>query len=243
MSRTCFTRYTFARGVIVRDLSFEVRAAKYGDTKEIDRASSAEKEIRNAWEPDVVDAMHRPIGLRQAYGLMGLLLGLFPPAALFWKIFGYGVFSPSPWIKGLWFLTPMFVAMNLACAAVGYLAADMFRRNLTRPRAGCGILGSKYELGDYVLWRKFLFLLPFVAAFWGLITGGAGGVLFFGFGIVFGSIIAIPVGVLGMTAFGISHRILQRDGMIELRQLLPVALGIASAITAFILGAPIGPFR
>jgi hypothetical protein len=143
----------------------------------------------------------------------------------------------------MWFVTPLFLTMNLVCAGVGYLVGDVLRRNLTHREAGRANLPTAYEAARYIPWRRFLFVLPFLGAFWGLITGGAGGVLCFGFGITIGAIFAMPVGVLGMSAFGVSHRLLQRDGMIELSQLLPVTLGIATAITAFILGAPIGQLR
>src|SRR4051812_21316623 len=46
---------------------------------------------KHAAEEDELLLMRRPMDTRRAYALFGLMLGLFPPAAIFIKIFGYGL--------------------------------------------------------------------------------------------------------------------------------------------------------
>jgi hypothetical protein len=193
-------------------------------------------EKRVALDEAKVASMRRPVGLRDAYGLMGMLLGLLAPAAIFWKFFNYGLTSDTHG-RGVGLASLLLLAMNLVCAFVGDRAGDLFRRNLTLRRVGRAEL--EYEPATYISWPKFLIALPVVAAGWGLLTGALGGVICFGVGVAIGPIFAIPVGVAGMSTFGLLHRWLQSDGMIELSHLLIAALGVALAITALILAAPI----
>lgn len=209
---------------------------------EIERAEQ-EREIRDVREQAAVKAMRHPIDVERAYAIMGLLLGLLPPAAIFWKLFGYGAYSASSMLSGSWFYTALFLAMNLACAGVGYLSGDFFRRNLTRQKRGGPTIIHSYDAVEYISWPKFLFTLPLLAVSWGVFTGGAGGVLCFGLGFMIGPIFAVPIGIIGLTPFGILHRLLQRGGMIELSRLLIIAVGIVWVITEVILLAPVERWR
>ena len=62
--------------------------------------------------------MRQPIALRQAYGLLGAMLGVLPPAAIFQKIFGYGFGGPSSRDSLLVIL--LCLAMNVVCGIVGW---------------------------------------------------------------------------------------------------------------------------
>ncbi len=81
-------------------------------------------------------------------------------------------------------------------------------------------------------------MLPMAAAFgilWALVTGAAGGAIFFGIGAIFGAVCAIPVGIAAFLIFTPIHRLLAHGGMIDARHFWPLALGIVAVITMLIL--------
>lgn len=174
-----------------------------------------------------VELMRWPVSTATSFRTLGLLLGIFPPAAIFWEFarygsvyFGCGTHPPGINTRGVLFC----VGMNLVCAVVGWLMGGVLTR----------ILGKRGQNS----WIKMVLLLPLLAALWGTITGAAGGAVLYGVGALFGPIFAIPVALLGFTAFGLAHHSLQRDGMIRTSHLLPLAVGITATISAFILGLP-----
>ncbi len=67
-------------------------------------------------------------------------------------------------------------------------------------------------------------------------TGALGGFVFFGIGAFVGAALAVPVGALAFAVFAPLHRLLARGGMIDARQLWPLALGVSGTIAALILG-------
>lgn len=159
--------------------------------------------------------MRAPLRTEEAFRRFGLLLGLLPPAAIFWRMFGVRMFEGS----GFWLA--LCVVMNVACCLAG--------------RALAGHLGRRvdgFERGSWPV--TFAASVP-LGFLWGLGTGTIGGAPAFGLGAFFGAACAIPVGVLAFALFIPLHRLLARGGMIEARHFWPLACGIAGTITALIL--------
>lgn len=163
--------------------------------------------------------MLRPRSVEQAYGLLGFTLGTFPPAAIFTRLFGAQIMRAD--FDELIFVILLF-AMNLVCAVTGYGMGRVF-----------GKLNFQLERAS---WTKLLLLSPLVGLLWGIVTGAAGGIVFFGVGAFFGPFFAIPVSMIAFPVFAILHRLLERGGMIERRHSLPLAFGVSLTIAAFILG-------
>lgn len=163
--------------------------------------------------------MHRPLPAKKAYALLGTLLGTFPPAAIFLRMFNYGFSGSGEWRV---VLLLMFVAMNVVCCLVG--------------RRMGSLLGQQVDELRRASWTKALLIYLCMGFAWGIVTGAAGGVLFFVFGAYFGALCASLVGTLAFALFGPLHRLLARGGMIDARQLWPLACGITGVIVALILG-------
>lgn len=168
-----------------------------------------------------LEMMSRPLPVRRVYELLGLMLGVIPPAVIFAKIFGYGVVNNygfgSGLGAGLFFLCLM---MNLVCALVGYLMG----RSLSRP-AMIAVRSSRSQM---------VIVLALLGLAWGLTTGIAGGVFFFGVGALAGPVFAIPIGVVSFLVFGALHRWLERGEMMETKHFIPLATGITAAISMLI---------
>jgi hypothetical protein len=184
------------------------------------------------------EMLRRPVPMITAYRLMGLLLGLAPPAAIFWKLFHFGLLGPRMGDMESVAAFIFFLAMNGICAGIGYLMAGKICHWLVQPYFTSSVIFEEYKPVQHLSWLEFMFRLPLLAVVWGMITGALGGVLFVGIGAAIGPVFAVPVGVFGLTTFGVLHRWLERDGLIETRQLLPLAFGITATITALILGWP-----
>jgi hypothetical protein len=160
--------------------------------------------------------MRSPVAAKDAYAYFGLLLGLLPPAAIFGKAVKYGLNENAAAVFAFCLL------MNLTCAFVGKFIAGVFADifiNLERKS-----------------WTKMLLLSSLLGFCWAIITGAAGGAIFFGFGAIFGIICAVPVGAAAFPFFAAIHRVLERGTEIEWKHFLPLAFGISTAVSAFILG-------
>ncbi len=160
--------------------------------------------------------MRHPATTRSAYVLLGLLLGTFPPAAIFIRLFDYGSDGEDKYT-----LFVLCLAMNVVCAFMGRWVG-----------AALAELMAEIEAKSLSL---VLPSLPLIGALWAIVTGAAGGFVFFVFGAIFGAIFALPVGALGFLLFASLHRILSHDGMIEAKYLWPLAGGLTSFIVALIL--------
>jgi len=158
--------------------------------------------------------MQSPLTTEQAYRWFGTFLGLLPPFALFERIFKGATQEHFLWVV-------LFAAMNTVCCLVGRWFGGRIGRwagdPRTRTRAG------------------YALLVLVMAGTWSIVTGGLGGVLFFGIGAVFGVFCAAPVAFAAFPVFAILHRLISRDGMIEARHTWPLAFGIPLTIAAFIL--------
>lgn len=163
--------------------------------------------------------MRRPLAPQDAYGQLGLLLGIIPPAAIFYSMFN--LIRPSEFGTSLGFIA-LFVLMNVICALVG--------RGMGR-----GLGKSAFKIERFS-WSAMLLTMPFVGLTWGLVTGFLGGLIFFGLGAIGGVMIAAPVGAIAFTVFAILHRLLERGSLIDSRHFLPLAYGISIAMAAFFLG-------
>lgn len=162
--------------------------------------------------------MRRPESAQRAWALFGLMLGLFPPAAIFIKVFGYGLGFRGESTLLFW----VCLLMNFTCAGVGYVMGSA--------------LGRSVETLERGTWTKMLILSPFVGAAWGAVTGGSGGLIFVGIGAIFGILFAVPIGALAFLMFAALHRPLARGGKIEARHLWPLASGITLVAAALVLG-------
>jgi hypothetical protein len=174
--------------------------------------------FRHASEEEELLLMRSPMAIRRAFALLGLMLGLFPPAAIFIKMFGYGLGGYDA--KPLLFF--ICLLMNAACAGVGYCM-------------GGALSGAVRNVENY-RWTVMMTVLPLIGAAWGAVTGFAGGLLFVGIGAIFGAIFAIPIGALAFTLFAPLHRLLARGGMIDARHFWPLASGATLLAAALVLG-------
>lgn len=159
--------------------------------------------------------MRSPVSAKDAYGYFGLLLGLLPPAAIFGRSFNYGLTDNNG-------VFAFCLLMNLVCAFVGYKVGIWFSDSLAK--------------SERKSWTKMLLLSALLGFCWAVITGAAGGAIFFGVGAIFGAVCAIPVALVAFPLFAVCHRLLERGNQIERKHFLPIAFGISTAISAFILG-------
>ena len=154
----------------------------------------------------------------QAFAYFGLLLGTFPPLAIFIKFLSEkGIFRNEDfWVLGV------IAIINLITATVGYFSGK--------------IVGKIVSELEKFSWSYMIFSLPFIGLLWGILAGGAGGIIIFVVGAFFGAAFGALVGSVALPAFAIFHRLLKTGDQFDRRHFLPVAFGIALIISAFILG-------
>jgi len=162
--------------------------------------------------------MNNPLSIEKTFALFGLLLGIFPPMAIFIRFFAEkGIFRGEDfWIVGV------LAVINLITATVGYFSGKFIGKTL----------GELEKLS----WSYMIAVSPFIGILWGIIAGGAGGIIIFGIGALFGAVLGAAVGALALPAFAVFHRWLKKGDQIDSRHFLPVAFGITFIISAFILG-------
>jgi len=162
--------------------------------------------------------MKNPLSAEKTFARFGLLLGVFPPAALFTRFFiDSRIFqSEDVWILGV------AAIVTLISTVVGYFSGKF--------------IGNVVIETEKLSWSKMLTILPFVGILWGIMAGGAGGIIIFGVGAFFGALIGSLVGSVALPFFSIFHRLLKRGDKIESNHFLPLAFGIAFIISAFFLG-------
>ena len=162
--------------------------------------------------------MKNPLSVEKTFAYFGILLGAFPPTALFTRFFIDSRIFQS---EGVWLLGIAAIVI-LISTVVGYLSGK-FIGNIV------------FEL-EKLSWSKMLTAIPFVGIFWGVIAGAAAGVIIFGIGAFFGAVIGGLVGAAALPFFSIFHRLLKRADKIERKHFLPLAFGITFIISAFFLG-------
>jgi len=161
--------------------------------------------------------MQHPLSPKEVFAYLGLLLGVFPPAAFFFKFFSARNFRREDlWILGL------LLIVNLVSAVVGYFSGKL--------------IGGIVRESERLSWTKMVLLLPFVGIIWGILAGGASGAFIFVIGAFFGAFLGAMVGSVGISLFAVFHRLLKRGDKMELKHFLPLAFGTSLVISAFILG-------
>lgn len=158
--------------------------------------------------------MSNPLSLEKTFSYFGLLLGVFPPAAMFLR------FAVDARLDG-WVFGVMLI-INLISAVVGFFSGKVVAKAVR----------SAEKLG----WLSMILVVPFLGLLWGAVSGAAGGVVVFIFGAFFGAILGGMVGSAALPVFTIIHRLLKKGESIELKHFLPVAFGITFVICGFILG-------
>ncbi|MCU0238289.1 MAG: hypothetical protein MUC29_02525 [Pyrinomonadaceae bacterium] len=174
--------------------------------------------FRNDLEEFEAELIKKPITTQKAFQLFGALLGTFPPMTLF------GMFlakSNVNYSTDFWII-PLLLLVNCVCALTGYFSGKL--------------IGKMVAETEKWNWGYMLLVLPFIGIFWGIMTGGAGGVFIFVIGAFFGAIIASAVGSVGVTTFTLLHRWLKKGDVIESNKFIPIAVGITATICALFLG-------
>ncbi|MGQ0541082.1 MAG: hypothetical protein ACT4O9_04425 [Blastocatellia bacterium] len=179
------------------------------------KETSAFRDERERFE---AETMKLPIRSGNAFALFGLMIGLFPPAAINLKIFFQnGGFQTDDLV-----IAALFVVANAVTATVGYYTGFLVSRLVK--------LASMFSFSNNVI------LTIFIGLICGIVSGGVGGIFILIFGAFFGSIIGGITGAVVLPVFTLLHRLLSRGGLIELKHFLPIAFGIAFSASAFILG-------
>ncbi len=169
-------------------------------------------------EKTEVALMANPLNDKQAFAYFGLLLGTFPPAAIFTRFFmNAGAFrNDEMWVIGV------VAIINLISAIVGYFSGKMVGK----------MVGGLEEMS----WTKMLLALPFVGILWGILAGGAGGIIVFVVGAIFGAAFGAMVGGVALPFFAVFHRLMKKGDVIDRKHFYPLAFGITFVICAFIFG-------
>ena len=169
--------------------------------------------------------MLRPLPTEEAYRLFGTLLGLLPPFALFARILGAAVVEKTsrglPTPDGVLYWGLLFLTMNVTCCLVGRKFGGFLGRQTGDPRTRS--MGAS------------LFVSLLYGLFWGVVTGAAGGAVAFLIGALGGIVVAVPVALAAFPVFALLHRLLSHGGMIEERQVWPLAFGVPLVVSALIL--------
>jgi len=185
-----------------------------------DEARRKPSHIAEEWRALRSAKLGQPLTTEEAYAWFGTFLGLFPPFAFFGHTHGRLATEDAALF---WLL--LFLSMNAVCCLVGRKFGAHLGRTIGDVRARS--------------WPVFIIVSLLEGIAWGGITGGAGGAIGFGIGAFFGAACAIPVALAAFPVFAALHRMLSHDGMIEQRQLWPLALGVPVVVAALILGAAI----
>jgi hypothetical protein len=175
---------------------------------------------RNAREEVEMLLMLRPISTKRAYTLYGMLLGTFPPLAIFYKVLD-GM-AGHQWVYIAQVVALLLLMMLAVCCLVGRAMGSVMGEWLTGKEGGS--------------WVKKFFEALVAGIAWGAVTGAAGGVPAFGIGAIYGQAFAVAVGIVAFPLFAMLHRPLARGGMIDARHFWPLACGVVMVISALILG-------
>ena len=162
--------------------------------------------------------MENPISTSKVFAYFGLMLGIFSPAAIFTRFLmeSENFRGEDSWILGV------LAVVNLITAVTGYFSGKLIAKLVTK-------------IENYSWWTMLL-LLPLIGILWGIMSGGAGGIVILIFGAIFGAVFGAMVGSIALPLFTIFHRILKKGELMEFKYFLPLSLGITFTICAFILG-------
>jgi hypothetical protein len=186
---------------------------------EVNAETSRKKSLFHSDREELeVALMSNPYSIKKTFSYFGLILGTFTPAAMFARFLIGSQISQSNdfWIIGL------MLVINLLSAAAGYFSGKM--------------IGRIVSDAEKISWTRMILTLPFVGILWGILAGGAGGIIVLFFGAFFGAALGAAVGSIALPAFAILHRLLKHGDKIEEKHFLPLAYGVTFIISAFILG-------
>lgn len=204
---------------LVNDGGDEITLKRLNTLLNLNAETSREKTMfRSERERTEAALMKDPLTEKQAFAYFGLLLGTFPPAAIFARLLtdAGNLHGDDYWMIGV------MAIVNLISAIVGYFSGKLIGK----------IVASFEKLS----WTKMLLAMPFIGILWGIMAGGAGGIIIFVVGAVFGAMLGAAVGSIALPVFAVFHRLLKTGDVIDRREFLPLAFGITLAISAFILG-------
>jgi hypothetical protein len=162
--------------------------------------------------------MLKPLDTERAFAFYGLMIGTLSPASIFARwLMSVSSHDPVPvWVAG------MMTIVVLLSGVIGCVSGK--------------VVGKAVRNLERRSWSAMILAMPFVGLLWGMVAGGAGGLIIFVVGAFFGAILGGIVGALALPAFVILHRALKRGDMIDQRHFLPLAFGVTLTICSFILG-------
>lgn len=177
----------------------------------------AKANFKSEFEQFEVDLMKNPLSAEQTFAYFGLMLGSIPQLTTL-ALIAYHINNPNDKITFLLF----GLLIIIITSGVGYFTGKRVGKTVS-------------NLED-LSWTKMLLFTPFVGLLWGMITGGAGGIIVYLIGAVFGGIIGGAVGFAALPVFTIFHRLLKKGEFIETSHFLPLAFGIIFILCAFVIG-------
>jgi hypothetical protein len=160
------------------------------------------------------ELMTNPLSLEKTFSYFGLILGAFPPAAMFLRFAIDG--KMDGWMFGVMFI------INLISAIVGFFSGK--------------VIAKTVRFFETKSWSAMILMMPLIGLLWGMVSGGAGGIIVFIFGAFFGAILGGIVGSIALPVFTIFHRLMKKGENIEFKHFLPIAFGVTFVICGFILG-------
>jgi hypothetical protein len=181
-----------------------------------------EELLRVQLEMAEASVIQNPLTSQQVFTRFGLMLGIFPPMALFLRF----LLDIYPRQNEIWVPLIFLLFVNFVCAIVGYFSGRL--------------IGKMVAETEKWSWGAMLLTLPFIGILWGIMAGGAGGIFIYVIGAIFGAIFAAMVAGIALPIFTIFHRWLKKGDVMDRDQFLPIALGITIIISAFIFGLNIG---
>lgn len=173
--------------------------------------------FRNEQERFEAEMMKHPLSLDQTFAYFGLILGIFTPAAIFLRVAING--RVEEWVFGI------MLIINLITAVVGYFTGKL--------------VAKMVRSVENSSWTLMLLTLPIFGIIWGIMTGGAGGIIVFIFGAFFGAFFGAIVGGVALPLFAVFHRLMKKGEMIETKHFFPLAFGVTLVICGFIFGLKI----
>lgn len=160
------------------------------------------------------ELMRNQLTAEKAFALFGLFIGISAPFSIILR------FILDAHIEA--WLVALCLAANSVTAAAGYFTGR--------------ITGKMVRISQEYDWITMTIFLTALGAVWGLFCGFAGGLVILIFGAIVGGAFGLATGAVALPLFSIFHRLLKYKDEIELRHFLPLSIGTALTISAFILG-------
>lgn len=164
------------------------------------------------------EMMRNPLDAEKTFARYGLMLGAFPPASIFARWMMSVDFRNGGEMWVMWLLGVVVLLSSIA----GYFSGK--------------VVGKAVRKVENHSWSAMVLATPFIGILWGMAAGGAGGIIIFGIGAIFGAILGAAVGAVALPVFALLHRLVKRGDLIEQKHFLPLAFGVTLTICSFILG-------